>query len=424
MKKKDIKELVRKEVFSFQPYIPGKPIAELERELRQKGVKVKNIIKLASNENPLGPSKKAISALERSAKNIYFYPESSCPELRKKLAKKLQVKPENLIFGNGSDEIIELIGKVFLNPEDEIIVSEHAFIRYQMAGDLMGSKVVTVPMTPYPFVIANSSLVIATPTASLCEAKRWGVAISLGTGSVKQSRFSKGVGFTHDLVAMAQAVTPKTKAIFIANPNNPTGTYNTADEMESFFNHLSTMPLVIIDEAYYEYAKGEKDYPDTLKYFRGGKNIIILRTFSKIYGLAGLRIGYGIAKKEIIDFLERIRPPFNVNSLAQEAALASLDDGEQIKKSIQLVKEGKKYLYQELKKLGLNYVPSAANFILIEMKKEGKKVFTELLEQGVIVRAMEEYGFPEYIRVTIGLPEENRKFIQALKKVISIAISR
>jgi len=386
MKNQEIKKLVRKEVFNFQPYIPGKPIKELERELKVKGVNVKNIVKLASNENPLGPSKKAVSALKKNAGRIYFYPESSCPELRKKLAEKLRVEPENLIFGNGSDEIIELIGKVFLNPEDEIIVSEHAFIRYKMAGDLMGSKVVTVPMTP---------------------------------------PLRARAGFTHDLEAMAKAVTPKTKAIFIANPNNPTGTYNTKKEFEDFFSQLSTMNyqlLTVVDEAYYEYAKIEKDYPDTLSYLHRGENIIILRTFSKIYGLAGLRIGYGIAKKEIIDFLERIRPPFNVNSLAQEAALASLEDGAQVKKSVQLVKEGKKYLYQELKKLGLNYISSAANFILIEMKKRGnyltgKEVFRKLLQQGVIVRPMEEYGFPEYIRVTVGLPQENKKFIQALQKM-------
>lgn len=392
---KEIKKLVRKEVFNFQPYIPGKPIAELAREFGRKGVRLNEIVKLASNENPLGPSKKAIASLRKNLSKIYFYPESSCPELRKKLAEKLKVKPENLIFGNGSDEIIELIGKTFLNPGDEIIVSEHAFIRYKMAGDLMGCKVVTIPMKNFtPLKISRRDTPFLT-------------------------------GFTHDLVAMAKAVTPKTKAIFIANPNNPTGTYNTRKEFDDFYSLLSThhsQLLTVVDEAYYEYAKVEKEYPDTLRYFRAGENIIILRTFSKIYGLAGLRIGYGIAKKEIIDFLERVRPPFNVNSLAQEAALASLNDGTQVKKSVQLVKEGKKYLYQELKKLGLTYIPSATNFILIQMKKggnylTGKKVFTELLKQGVIVRTMEEYSFPGYIRVTIGLPEENRKFIQALKKL-------
>ncbi len=375
-----IEKLVRKEVFNFSPYVPGKPIKELERELKGKGLKLKNIIKLASNENPRGPSKKAVAGLKNYLEKIYLYPESNCPDLRNKLAIKLGVKPENLIFGNGSDEIIELIGKTFLNPGDEIIVSEHAFIRYRMAAELMGSKVITIPMKNY----------------------------------------------THDLQAMLEAVTPKTKVVFIANPNNPTGTYNTKQEFDNSLLQIANYRLqilVVVDEAYYEYAKGEKGYPDTLSYLKAGKNIIILRTFSKIYGLAGLRVGYGIAKKEIIDFLERIRPPFNVNSLAQEAALVSLNDRTQVKKSVQLVEEGKKYLYRELKKLGLNYVPSAANFILIEMKKRdeylsGKEVFTELLEEGVIVRAMEEYGFPEYIRVTVGLPEENKKFIRALRKCL------
>ena len=388
---KEIKKLVRKEVFNFQSYIPGKPIAELLREIKNKKVNIRNIVKLASNENPLGPSKKVLTSLKKNLKNIYFYPQSSCPELRKKLAQKLKVKPKNLIFGNGSDEIIELIGKTFLNPEDEIIVSEHAFIRYKMAGDLMGCKVVTIPMKDFtPLEISRRDTPFLT-------------------------------GFTHDLEGMAKAVTPKTKAIFIANPNNPTGTYNTASELADFFERLEISgqePLVMVDEAYYEYARVERDYPETIPYLEKYPNLVILRTFSKIYGLAGLRIGYGIARKEIIDFLERIRPPFNVNSLAQEAALASLNDGTQLRKSVQLVKEGKKYLYQELKKAGLSYVPSAANFILVKVNGSGQKVFNELLSYGVIIRPMEEYGFPEHIRVTIGLPEENRRFIQALRNYL------
>ncbi len=391
MKNQRIEKLVRKEVFSFQPYIPGKPVAEVARE---RNIQLNKIIKLASNENPLGPSKKAITSLRKNLGKIYFYPESNCPELRKKLARKLKVKPENLIFGNGSDEIIELIGKTFLNPEDEIIVSEHAFIRYKMAGDLMGCKIVTVPMTPPLSVIANE---------------------------VKQSRFSKGAGFTHNLEAMVKAVTRRTKVIFIANPNNPTGTYNTAKEFEDFLLQIADCRLqilIVVDEAYYEYAKVEKDYPDTLEYLREGKNIIILRTFSKIYALAGLRIGYGIAKKEIIDFLERIRPPFNVNYLAQVSALASLNDDTQIERSAKLVKNEKKYLYTELTKLGIEYIPSSANFILLKMNSSGQRVFDDLLAQGIIVRAMEEYGFPEYIRVTIGLPQENKKFITVLRNYL------
>lgn len=370
----NINEMIRPCCKSFQPYVAGKPVETIKRELG-----LKKVIKLASNENPLGPSKHALSAIKKEAGNVYFYPDSNSYLLRKALADKFKVKSGNVILGAGSDEIIELIAKAFFLQSDEIIVSEHAFIRYKMAGDLMGCKVVSIPMKD----------------------------------------------FKHNLSAMADAVTPNTKAIFIANPNNPTGTYNTADEVETLLTRLlayspTRLPLVIIDEAYYEYATASaKDYPQTLKYLSKNPNLIILRTFSKIYGLAGLRVGYGFANPQIIDYLDRIRPPFNINSIGQSAALASLKDKTQVKKGIELVNKEKEYLYRELKSLGVPFIPSAGNFILIEVKPfSGAEISQKLLKLGIIVRAMDEYEFPGHIRVAIGLPEENRLFISSFKKLM------
>ena len=368
-----MKNLVRKEILNFTPYIPGKPVDEVKREFKI----INKIIKLASNENAIGVSKKVISKLSKALGKIFIYPESSCYYLRNKLAKKLKVSPKELICGAGSDEIIEIIAKTFLNPSDNIIVSEHAFIRYKMAGDLMGCKIISVPMKE----------------------------------------------FTHDLAAMAGRINSNTKAVFVANPNNPTGTYNTVAEVEQFLETCSKMNkdmLVIFDEAYYEYSKILPDYPEMTGYRAQYPNLIILRTFSKIYGLAGLRIGYGIMNKEIIEFLDRIRPPFNVNSIAQAAAILALDDTKHVKDSIRVIEEGKKYLYKELKKLNLEFVPSGTNFILIKVSPlKGKDVFTGLLKKGMIVRAMDEYDYPDYIRVTIGKPGENKKFIKYVRELLT-----
>ncbi|OGS45869.1 MAG: histidinol-phosphate transaminase [Elusimicrobia bacterium RIFOXYD2_FULL_34_15] len=364
-----MKDLVRKNVLNFQSYIPGKPIEDVKREF-----KLKEVIKLASNENPLGPSKKAVSAIKKVLNNINIYPDGNCFKLRKKIAKIYDVLDNQIIFGNGTDEIIELVGKTFLNPEDEIVASKHAFIRYKMAGDLMGCKVIEVPMKNYK----------------------------------------------HDLEAMANVVTKNTKVVFIANPNNPTGTYNNADEFEKYFSIIASKnPQVItfIDEAYAEYAD-KKDYPLGIGYLKKGMNVIFSRTFSKIYGLAGLRIGYGIGTTEVISFIERIRPPFNVSSVAQEGAGAALEDKQHINKSRAMVITQKRYLYKELQKIGLEYIPSIANFILINVKKDGKIVFQELLSRGIIVRAMDEYGFKNFIRVTIGTIKQNIKFIREIKGVL------
>ncbi|MBN1383539.1 MAG: histidinol-phosphate transaminase [Elusimicrobia bacterium] len=364
-----MKNCVRKNVLSCQPYIPGKPMEDVKREF-----KLKEVIKLASNENSLGPSKKAVLALRKVLNNVNIYPDGYCFDLRSKVACIYGVCENQIIFGSGIDEIIELLGKTFLNPEDEIVVSEHAFVRYKMAGDLMDCKVVEVPMKNYK----------------------------------------------HDLEAMADAVTEKTKIVFIANPNNPTGTYNTKQEFEKYFNKLLTAnysPLTFVDEAYAEYVD-ENDCPVGMEYLKKGLNVMFARTFSKIYGLAGLRIGYGISSEEVISYIERIRPPFNVSSVAQIAAAAALSDRQHMKKSRALVLSQKKYLYKELEKIGLEYVPTAANFILINVKSDGKTIFNKLLRKGIIVRAMDEYDFKDFIRVTIGLPSENKKFIKELKQCI------
>lgn len=373
MQKCPVERLVRKEVLNFQPYIPGKPIDELRREL---GLR-KKIIKLASNENSLGTSKKVISAIGRYLREIYRYPDGSSYLLRQALARKYKISPAEIIVGAGTDELIELIGKTFFSPTDEIIVSEHAFIRYKMAGELMGCKVISVPMK----------------------------------------------NFTHDLDQMLKAVTSKTKAIFIANPNNPTGTYNTKAEVEKFLHSLfitRCSVLTIFDEAYYEYNRIYDDYPETLDYFPKYPYLIILRTFSKIYGLAGLRVGYGIAPKDVISFMDRIRPPFNVNLLAQAAALVCLSDKKQVINSVSLVEREKKYLYNRLDKIGIRYIPSGANFILVDVSPYiGKEVYKKLLYKGLIVRPMEEYALPNHIRVTIGLREENSAFIKAMETIFS-----
>lgn len=360
--------LARKEIKNYQPYIPGEPIEKIKKKFG-----LKKVIKLASNEIPF-VSQEILNALKKF-KEINRYPEGSSVNLRETIAKKYNVCVSEVIVGSGSDEIVELLGKAFLRHEDEIIVSEHAFIRYKMVGDLMGCKVREIPMKNY----------------------------------------------THNLEQMAN-ITKNTKIIFIANPNNPTGTYNTKKEVDAFFkkiNKFNSPPLVVFDEAYYEFARIKNDYPDTLEYFKKYKNIIILRTFSKIYGLAGLRIGYGFMNEEIVSLLDRIRLPFNITSVSQIATLTALKNDKFIKKTSTYIQNEKKFLEDNFKKLNIKFVPSAANFYMIDVSPlKGKDVFQKLLRCGIIVRPLDEYGFPECIRVSVGLHSENvyflEKFIQIL----------
>ena len=356
-----VPEYIRKLV----PYQPGKPIEEVEREYG-----IANSIKLASNENPLGPSPKAVQAMRDKLEQLHLYPDGDCFYLKSALANKLGIDAERLIFGNGSNELIELAVRTFMRPGDEAVMAHQAFVVYQLVVQASG-----------------------------------------GVGTIVPLR-----NFSHDLVAMGEAMGPKTRIVFLANPNNPTGTIYRRDEWERFLQRVSPDVLIIVDEAYFEYV-GDPDYPDSLKYHDHGKTLLTLRTFSKLYGLAGLRIGYGVTSKEIAGLLHRVRQPFNVNAVAQWAALAALEDHDHVSRSLEVNRQGMEYLSKEIAQLGLEHVPSQANFILLRVES-GNTVFQQLLAQGIIVRPMAAYELPEYVRVTVGTMEENRQFIDALRKVI------
>ena len=358
-------EQVPEYIRSLIPYEPGKPIEEVEREYG-----IANSVKLASNENPLGPSPKALAAIRAKLDQIHLYPDGDCFYLKEGLAKKLEVAPETLIFGNGSNEIIELAARTFMRVGDEAVMAEQAFVVYQLIVQAVGGKSKQVPLRDY----------------------------------------------THDLDAIAAAISPQTRLVFLANPNNPTGTIFQREAWEKFLAKVSHDVLLIVDEAYFEYVQ-DSNYPDSLKYHQDGRAILTLRTFSKLYGLAGLRIGYGVAPKELISMMQRVRQPFNINAPAQWAALAALDDIDHVRRSLEVNRQGLEYLRAEFEKLGLDYVASHGNFIIVRVGK-GQEVFTRLLAQGVIVRPMGGYKFPEHVRVTIGTMEENQKFIAALQKVI------
>ncbi len=360
---------VSKEISSLVPYPPGKPIEELERELGIKGS-----IKLASNENPFGPSKKAVEAVAAALSNLHRYPDGSCFYLRERLSSHLGVAPETLIIGNGSNEIIELAIKAYLRPGDEAVMADPSFAVYPIAVSASAGRAVRVPLK----------------------------------------------GFRHDLDAMAAAVGPKTRLVFIANPNNPTGTIVSDDELSRFLMAMPDDVIVCVDEAYYEFAQ-DPAFPKTLEHVkRRAKAVLLLRTFSKVYGLAGLRVGYGVAHASLVDYMNRVRQPFNVNSLAQAAALAALDDRGHLERTVRNNIQGLDYLLGELKAMGLECVPTEANFFLVKTG-EGKKVYDALLKKGVIVRPMDSYGLGEYIRVTVGLPEENRRFVSSLKDALGLA---
>ncbi len=349
-------------VSAIKPYIPGKPIEELERELGIKGS-----IKLASNENPLGPSPLAMEAIKKIT-NLNRYPDGGGYYLRKELSSRLSVEEDKIILGNGSNELIDIAVRTFMRPGDEAIMAHPSFVVYSTSVQSVGGRPIEIPLKNY----------------------------------------------RHDLPAMLNAVTRKTRMLFIANPNNPTGTINKRDEFDYLMSNLPDGILTVVDEAYYEYVT-DPEYADSMKHFRSGKDILILRTLSKIYGLAGLRIGYGIAGRDIITEMNKIRPPFNTNTIAQVAALNALRDEGHLERSRKINEEGKRYLCRELDRLGLRYVPTEANFLYIPVR-DSMTIYERLLHEGVIVRSMG----PDAIRVTIGLPEENKRFVEALKEVISV----
>jgi histidinol-phosphate aminotransferase len=346
-------------------YEPGKPIEETAREL---GAAAIDIIKLASNENPLGPSPKALEAMRDALQFSHLYPDGGGYYVRNALSAKLQVPPEKIILGNGSNEIIEFLGHAFLERGDEVITSEHAFIAYRLIAAIFGARTVEAASPDY----------------------------------------------CHHLDAMVAAITPRTRLIFIANPNNPTGTLLSQGEIDQFMARVPDRIVVVFDEAYFEYVDHP---PDTMRFVREEKNVVVLRTFSKIHGLASLRLGYGIARPELIQVLQKARQPFNVNGLAQVAGLAALsDDTHQLETKV-LTKEGHAYLEKEFTAMKLEFVPGAANFVLVKVGGGGT-VFKALLQRRIIVRALKGYNLPEWIRVSIGTMEQNRKCIAALREVL------
>jgi len=347
-------------------YEPGKPIEETAREL---GLDPASIVKLASNENSLGPSKLAQEAMCEASKEMHIYPDGVGYKLRSALAEKLNIDLKHLVIGNGSNEIIELLCHSFLNPEAELIAAEHAFVVYRLMATLFGANYVEVP----------------------------------------------DPGFVHDLDGMLAAITDKTRLVFIANPNNPTGTCVGQAELDAFMEKVPDHVIVCFDEAYFEFWH---DAPDTLKYVKEGKNVCVLRTFSKAYGLAGLRVGYGVASQGVAEILQKARQPFNVNAMAQAAALAALNDVEHVAQTLQMNDAGLQFYSDAFDERGLEYVPSVANFILVKVG-DGDAVFQAMLEQGVIVRAMRGYKLPEWIRISVGTESENLRCLEVLDQVLS-----
>jgi histidinol-phosphate aminotransferase len=346
-------------------YQPGKPIEETAREL---DVDPGKIIKLASNENPLGPSPKALKAMRAALDQAHLYPDGGGFYLRNALAAKLGLACENIILGNGSNEVIEFLGHAFLRTGDEVVASEHAFIAYKLIAALFGVRTIET--------------------------------------------FSPN--YAHHLDGMLAAITPRTRIVFIANPNNPTGTLISQSKIDNYMVRVPKNVVTVFDEAYFEFLDGP---PDTLKYVREGQNVVVLRTFSKIHGLAGTRVGYGMARPEMIEVLQKTREPFNVNSIGQIGALAALEDATHQQETKRVVDEGRVYLQGQFTALKLAFVPSAANFIMVNVGN-GPAIFKRLLEQRIIVRPLKGYNLPEWVRISIGTMKQNKKCIAALEKIL------
>jgi histidinol-phosphate aminotransferase len=366
----DLFSLATKGVQALSPYQAGKPIDELKREYG-----VSDVIKLASNENPLGPSPKVLSAIKNELAELSRYPDGNGFDLKTVLAKKYSVDINQITLGNGSNDILEILTRAFVTPEHEVVFSQHAFVVYPIVTQAVGAKAVVIP------------------------AKNWG----------------------HDLDAMQKAITDKTRVIFIANPNNPTGTWLGEKELSSFLQAVPENVLVVLDEAYFEFADSDlaaEDYPNGIELTKKFSNLIVTRTFSKAYGLAGLRVGYAISHPQVADALNRVRQPFNVNSLALKAAEIALDDIEYLEVGIKLNAQGMTQLILAFEKMSLSYIPSVGNFICVNVGDNAMKVYDDLLYEGVIVRPVANYEMPEYLRITIGTKEENERFITALKKVL------
>ena len=358
--------LAKPGIQSISPYQGGRPVEEVQRDLG-----LTDVIKLASNENPLGPSKRAVDAVVEAAASVHFYPDGNSYYLRNAVADFHGVAPDQLLFGNGSSDVLQILGETYIAPGDHIVFPEQSFVVYSLISAIFDARTTTPPL----------------------------------------------VDDRYDLAALAAAVTDETKLVFVANPNNPTGTYVTKRELDAFFAAIPESPLVVLDEAYFEYVDRD-EYPDGLDYVRAGRNVIVTRTFSKAYGLAGLRVGYGVASPDVVEMMNRARPPFNVNSLAQVAALAALEDATHVERSRDLNAAGMAYLTASVSSLGLTYVPSVANFLLVHLARDGRQVTEALSRRGVIVRPMAAYSYPQSVRVTVGTAVQNERFIAALVEVL------
>ena len=357
-------KLAQPGITELSPYQPGKPVEELERELG-----IADIIKLASNENPLGPSRVVTESISGQLAELARYPDGSAYKLKDKLQAKLGIDPSMVTVGNGSNDVLELVARVFLGPGLESIVSEHSFIVYPLVTKSLGAELTVIP----------------------------------------------AIGFGQDLKATLAAINDRTRVVFIANPNNPTGTWIDKQSLLTFLDAVPEKVLVVLDEAYAEYV-AEPDYPNGLELVGDYPNLIVTRTFSKAYGLAGLRIGYSVSHPDIADLMNRVRQPFNVNAMSLAAALVALDDEAYLKESVRVNNEGMKMLTEACDQLGLGYIPSVGNFLTIDFGCDAMPIYESLLQEGVIVRPIGVYGMPNHLRVTVGLPVENKRFIDRLKK--------
>jgi len=363
----DFEALAAPGVRGLQPYLPGKPVDELERELG-----ISHIVKLASNENPLGPSDAVKAAIANSVADISRYPDSNGYHLKQALAETFELPVAQITLGNGSNDVLDLLGRAFLQPGDEVVYSEYGFLVYALVTQAMSANAVVTP------------------------AKNWG----------------------HDLDAMAAAITARTRLVFIANPNNPTGTWLTETELRRFMAQVPSNVIVVLDEAYTEYVRQE-DFPDGPALAKEFSNLVVTRTFSKAYGLAALRVGFAVADEHITDLLNRVRQPFNVNTVALNAAEAALRDTAALEEAVALNTSGMAQLEAGLKALGLSWIPSAGNFITVDLERDAMPVYQALLHEGVIVRPVANYGMPNHLRISIGLESENQQCLTALAKVLA-----
>ncbi|MGD2295496.1 MAG: histidinol-phosphate transaminase [Candidatus Aminicenantes bacterium] len=361
-----MKKLIKDNILTIKNYEPGLPIEILTRELKLTG----DISKLASNENPLGPSPLAVQAIKKSLNDGHLYPDTSCYELREKLASLMDIPKNCLCFGNGTTELIYLIGVAFLDVGDTFIMSESSFIMAKIIAQIMNANLVQIPLKDY----------------------------------------------RHDLDTIRKEVTRDTKIVYLDNPMNPIGSMTNRQEMARFMDRAPDDVIVVFDEAYYEYAN-TRDYPDTLQYVREGRNVIVLRTFSKLFGLAGLRIGYCASNQEFIKAIRKVSPPFSVNRLAQTGALSAVRDSDHIRKSKEVNESGKKFLCEFFEKMSIFYIPSETNFVTIDIKTDALEVAEELQNKGVIIRPLTMYGMPTFLRVSIGTQEQNQRFVDAFRPI-------